>query len=113
MKEAYIHPKYDYRRSRIEYDFAVIALKNCIETFDDKIRPACLPKDESNDYLNEEVTVTGWGRLSGKGPQPRVLQETTLTVVSCGRMGEYAICGDDLEQKTGTCSGDSGGSFSN
>ena len=68
------HPDWD--SATYDNDFAIIQLDTPV-MFTDTVRPICLPDvaSDGDEYDSVISTVTGWGRLSYRGPQPDVLQK--------------------------------------
>ncbi|XP_020912661.1 transmembrane protease serine 3 [Exaiptasia diaphana] len=101
-----------------EYDIAVLKLKNKI-TFNDKVRPICLPTKR---FLDGKICwATGWGHAKPRkiGEQPvgsTTLKQVKFPLVSdkeCrsrySNMTSTVICGGYKLQSKGACQGDSGG----
>ncbi|XP_020912658.2 serine protease 30 [Exaiptasia diaphana] len=113
------HPNFNQKKSpKFDYDIALLKLKNKI-TYNDKVRPICLPRKRFPD--GENCYATGWGRLKEKkkneSPKtPNILQQLKIPLVSdktCRRrfrlMSSRMICGGYREKGKGVCQGDSGG----
>merc|ERR1712112_105797 len=86
-------------------------------TFNDSIRPACLPTPDQVATAGDLVTPIGWGRLSDSAgsisPVLRMVEDLPIiTNEECsavyGIVGDGVVCIDTTGGK-GTCSGDSGG----
>jgi len=97
-------------------DIALIELPSPI-TFNDYIKPACLPDDGDTADVDELVTCTGWGKPSDNagGIAPKLRMVEDLPIISnaeCnsvyGIVGSGVVCIDTTGGK-GTCNGDSGG----
>ena len=71
------HPDYD-SSNNFAYDFSILTLAEPV-TFTDKVSPACLPSDVSQDYAGQEATVIGWGYTPSR---PSVLQKANVRVIS-------------------------------
>ena len=95
-------------------DFALLKLGQC-QTFGQGIAPACLPKDDTKDFVGSTATVTGWGKLSSNGKQPNILQEVDLNVLTneqCRRSYGNGITREMIcasAKGKDSCQGDSGG----
>ena len=61
-------------------DYSILTLAQPV-TFTDKVSPACLPSDGTQDYAGQEATVIGWGNKED-GSRPSVLQEANVTVIT-------------------------------
>merc|ERR1711872_590590 len=108
------HPQWD--SNDLSNDLALIRLPEKI-TFNDYIRPACLPTPDLTADPGFLVTPIGWGRpsdsASGISPVLRMVQDLPLiTNKECndvyGIVGDGVVCMDTSGGK-GTCNGDSGG----
>ena len=73
-------PKFDPSSSSTTYlnDFSILTLAEPV-TFTDKVSPACLPSDVTQDYAGQEATVIGWGYTPSR---PSVLQKANVRVIS-------------------------------
>jgi len=79
------HPNYKFLPGETTpiYDFALLKLKNDIDFMKHShIRPVCLPKDTTHDYVGWETTVTGWGVIDEEKTKPELLQSISGTVQS-------------------------------
>jgi len=108
------HPNWD--SNDLSNDLALIRLPEKI-TFNDYIKPACLPTPDLVAEPGFLVTPIGWGRpsdsASGISPVLRMVQDLPLiTNKECndvyGIVGDGVVCMDTAGGK-GTCNGDSGG----
>jgi len=97
-------------------DIALIELPSPI-TFNDYIKPSCLPESGDTADETELVTCTGWGKPSdsagGISPVLRMVEDRPIISNSqCnaiyGIVGPGVVCIDTTGGK-GTCNGDSGG----
>ena len=73
------HP--DYSGSTLDNDFSILTLSQPV-AFTQKVSPACLPGDASQDFAGQVATVSGWGTLQSGGNQPMALNEVDVTVKS-------------------------------
>ncbi|CAL1579536.1 unnamed protein product [Knipowitschia caucasica] len=114
-----IHPKWNKSCPSCGNDIALLKLQ-ARAVLNDKVQPACLPKQGSSLSHNYPCYVTGWGRLYSGGPQATKLQQALLPVVEhsvCSRSDWWGgsakttmVCaGGDSES---ACHGDSGGPLS-
>merc|ERR1719187_3167331 len=112
--DSWEHPQWD--SNELINDLALIRLPSKI-TFNDYIRPACLPTHDMVASPGDLVTPIGWGRpsdsASGISPVLRMVEDLPLiTNQQCdnvyGVVGEGVVCMDQAGGK-GICSGDSGG----
>jgi len=108
------HPQWD--PNTLSNDIALIELPSPI-TFNDYIKPSCLPSVGDTADPNELVTATGWGKPSdnagGISPVLRMVEDLPIITNSeCnaiyGIVGDGVVCIDTTGGK-GTCNGDSGG----
>ena len=65
-----LHPKYDDTKNH-DYDFALLKLDKKA-TFNDRVRPACLPEHTTNFPTGTECYISGWGRLKELESGPAV-----------------------------------------
>jgi len=106
-----------FSSSTLWNDVAVLTLEDDV-SFTDNIQPICLPKGSSS-YLDNIVTVAGWGTLKEGGKQPSTLRKVDVKVWSnerCktsygsnapGGITSHMMCASDTNRDS--CSGDSGG----
>jgi len=108
------HP--EWNSNDLSNDLALIRLPEKI-TFNDYIKPACLPTPDLIAEAGFLVTPIGWGKPSdsagGISPVLRMVQDLPLiTNKECndvyGIVGDGVVCMDTAGGK-GTCNGDSGG----
>nr|XP_045620801.1 serine protease 44-like [Procambarus clarkii] len=107
----------DYDSRKLLNDVAMMTLDRPA-VFNDVVRPVCLDRS-GNDYVDEFVTVAGWGSMFEGGPQPATLYEVKLKVTSnaeCRSTYGAAAPGGIVDSylcagATGfdSCQGDSGG----
>jgi len=97
-------------------DVALIELPSPI-TFNDYIKPSCLPKSGNAVSAGEMVSVIGWGKPSDSASSisPELRQVHDLPVITNRECNDvYGIVGDgvvcvDTTGGRGSCNGDSGG----
>ncbi|XP_068245825.1 venom protease-like [Palaemon carinicauda] len=107
-----LHPNFNGRT--FENDIALLILESPV-TFNDYIRPICLPP--SNDFTGVTATVVGWGALVYQGPVSPVLQKVSVPVWSnndCNDAYEQPIrdtmiCAANPRGGQDSCQDDSGG----
>lgn len=117
--EHVIHP--DWNPNTLSNDIALIKLPKTIEFSDEFIRPSCLPSysDAENNFAGEQVTATGWGKLSddsfSKSDRlnfaknlPVLTNEACDAAYGGGLINNGHIC-IDSKGGHGVCNGDSGG----
>nr|QHB21562.1 venom S1 protease 17 [Platymeris rhadamanthus] len=104
-----------FKTSEAQHDIAIMVLKEEIK-FNKIVGPVCLP-NKKIDLEEKFVRVMGWGRLSFKGEQSRVLMKADLKVIDFVQCAifykrlrledphQFCTFGHDKD----TCSGDSGG----
>ncbi|XP_046448014.1 brachyurin-like [Daphnia pulex] len=114
--ETFIHPAWNPATDA--GDIALIKLKSAVK-YSQYIRPVCLSISgiDEPDYVNEMVTVTGWGTTYDGSPRMSpVLHKMTVPVISNNDC--RATYGDNITDdimctsganNMGTCIGDSGG----
>merc|ERR1719391_242996 len=105
-------------------DIVILKLKRDIK-FSDKVKPACLPTDNSKDYANMDAIASGWGSTIGYAYEEResikqkkhcFLKSTTLKIMPFSKLFCKLASVLDFKTKlcafnkgTDTCQGDSGG----
>ena len=76
-----IHESFDYYN--LNYDFSMIKLEKEVDFQEHpKIRPICLPIDNSETYTGVTATVLGWGTTSCGDQLSNVLNEVDLNILS-------------------------------
>lgn len=113
-----MHPKYQdnlkYKGPLIN-DIALAELETEV-SFNDYMKPVCLPKSNIKFGPNKMCIVTGFGRTSGGSRQSTTLRKANVTIVdykTCtqiyrpGTLTAQNVCAGSKEQ--GSCRGDSGG----
>jgi len=120
-----IHQQYNQGAETFNNDIAVLHLATPINANNvvglGAIGYAVLPADNSDQYAEETVTISGWGRNGAPNTLPNELRKVAIRVLSqieCNtRMqpvsgaltGPGQICVYDNAQAAGSCNGDSGG----
>ncbi|ESO03652.1 hypothetical protein HELRODRAFT_185620 [Helobdella robusta] len=119
VKSFKIHEKYLDGTGTYSNDIAVLTFAADIK-FTDKIKPAVMPADNKNKFVNESCIISGWGRTGASGVLPDTLQKGMIRVISnaecqrrVGSMGKIVnghLCiFDPVGLDTSACNGDSGG----
>jgi len=120
------HENYNQGAETFNNDIAILHLSTSIAERGTPnvlgaIRYANLPNDNSNQYAEDTVVISGWGRNSAANTLPNELRKVSIRVLSqieCNtRMqpvsgaltGPGQICVYDNNQAAGSCNGDSGG----
>jgi len=112
-----IHPKYNPPVTGPDYDVALIKLKKPI-TFNNDVRPVCLPTKDFPPGTN--CYVTGWGDTREQGNIAQILQQAQVPLVprdTCRRaysdlglpVTERMRCAGFSQGGVDACQGDSGG----
>ena len=112
VKKFYQHSEYNHKT--VDFDFSILELEQDL-SISTSIRPACIPKDASNDYKGVKAIVSGWGVLAHGGDQPDHLQKLSVTVTAnnaCGlyhpdQISDNMMCASNPGKDS--CQGDSGG----
>merc|ERR1711874_375820 len=108
------HPGWNH--NTLENDIALIELPSPL-SFNEYIKPSCMPMAGDTADVNEMVTCTGWGKPSdsagGISPVLRMVEDRPIiSNAECnsiyGIVGDGVVCIDTTGGK-GTCNGDSGG----
>jgi len=106
-----------FSSSTLWNDVAILTLEDDVK-YNDHIQPICLAEG-SQKYVDNRVTVAGWGTLSEGGSQPSNLMKVEVNVWTndrCkksygssapGGITSHMLCASDY--KRDSCSGDSGG----
>jgi len=99
-------------------DIALVFLASEAPIDGKTVSTACLPKTATEDYMNKECWISGWGKTGGTRPPADKLQHAEIDVLTkdeCRTLmqapiGDYHICVHDRATKArGACMGDSGG----
>jgi len=106
-----VHPS--WRSSTITNDIALIELSSDI-VYNEYIQPVGMDL-EGQYHSAEQCVITGWGRLSGGGSSPNVLQEAPTSIQSARQCSQRTtrpaqVC--VYNGNSGACNGDSGGPLS-
>jgi len=113
VKTVYKHD--GFTMQNLLHDIAVLELKGSAK-ISDKVSPVCLPTEEPSP--GTKCYITGWGRLSGSGSSPDILQQAEIPIVSheeCKKKynrydSKAHLCaGQGHSGGSGGCQGDSGG----
>ncbi|XP_048236587.1 chymotrypsin-like serine proteinase [Haliotis rufescens] len=75
------HPDYNGNAGGYPNDIAVLRLSTSMDTNSSAVSTVNLASG-SNDYAGQTCTISGWGRLSGGGSTPNVLQKVDMTVLT-------------------------------
>ncbi|XP_069704879.1 transmembrane protease serine 9-like [Periplaneta americana] len=110
-----IHSEFvDDEELNLPNDIGIIQLDKPVE-FSDRIRAACIPKENYN-YDNGEATVAGWGVTAENGRPAKLLRKVKLPFVPRSLCNETfpglrqgVVCAGYKEGKRDACQGDSGG----
>merc|ERR1712117_1004888 len=78
-KKFHEHPNYNPQTK--DTDAAILELYEDI-AFNNNIRPACLPENDRLSYEGKNAIVSGWGAIYYDGPNPQILHETQVKVIS-------------------------------
>lgn len=71
----------DYNKSSIMDADLALMRTNVPMHFNKIVKPVCLPKQGEDVAVNKKCFVSGFGRLSGRGPTARILQHAMLPIV--------------------------------
>ncbi|ESO03650.1 hypothetical protein HELRODRAFT_185618 [Helobdella robusta] len=112
------HEKYNDGSAAFSNDIAVITLASEIK-FTDRIKPAVLPADNRNKFVNESCVISGWGRAGYSTILPDTLRKGTVRVISnaecqtrvdtMAKITDGQMCIFDPSMYTSACDGDNGG----
>lgn len=126
---AAVMPHENYRAWRRYNDIAIFKLTQDLDFSDPAVRPVCMPTEDmdKNDYVDELVTLVGWGTTAFQGDIAKNLMEVEVPVVSneeCNAnyssiegstlaypdgINHNFICAGLPEGGKDSCQGDSGG----
>ncbi|XP_078342560.1 serine protease 1-like isoform X2 [Oculina patagonica] len=110
------HPQYAAHKNH-DYDLALIKLKSPL-TYNNRVRPVCLPKFDFD--VGTNCFVTGWGHTEEGGDIPQILQQAKIPLISRDScQNAYRDLGYTISQRMrcagyakggiDACQGDSGG----
>jgi len=114
----YTVPHFDWKPLLIKNDIALVRLVEPV-TFNDKIRPSCLPRRSQADetFASLTGTASGWGKpadnVTSISEVLRKVSNPIMTNEDCYKIYQDVIQPTNICMKTvgggSTCSGDSGG----
>ncbi|KAM8969189.1 transmembrane protease serine 11B [Sarcophilus harrisii] len=107
-----------YRSASLWNDIALVQLVKEVK-FTSSVRSICLPEATQDFSAGDMAVVTGWGRLSMKGPLPVILQQAKVQIIDsdtcndpqiyAGMIKDFMLCAGYLSGKADACKNDSGG----
>jgi len=108
------HPRYN--SNSMDNDIAIVELDSEV-SFNDNMKPVCLPSRGMKFRSNTMCTVTGFGAIREGGPQATTLMKADVPLVDNQKCSEYyrspisdlKICAGYDKGKIDSCQGDSGG----
>ncbi|KAI9554652.1 hypothetical protein GHT06_019925 [Daphnia sinensis] len=112
VRRVTIHGRWDPATNN--NDVAILTLSSPVP-YSATISPVCLPPQGSSDqFVNREAAIIGWGTVEEGGSQPAVLQQSTVKIIANTKCrSSYPdittgmLCA--AAPGTDTCQGDSGG----
>ena len=117
MDQAVIHPDFGLKEKLMVFDFGLLKVKESVPNMNYIV---CLPLDDSNQFVGDNITVSGWGRINANvSSKSKILQTTNLLIIEnsiCEKAYTRAffpchMCASGNLAKTSTCKGDSGGYY--
>ncbi|XP_037380378.1 transmembrane protease serine 2 isoform X2 [Talpa occidentalis] len=116
IKKVIVHPKYDTKTK--DYDIALMKLQAPM-TFNDRVRPVCLPNPGLMLEPTQSCWTSGWGATSEKGQTSDELNAANVRLIETWRCNNKAVysglitpammCAGYLQGTIDSCQGDSGG----
>ncbi|GGZ99881.1 serine protease [Streptomyces subrutilus] len=115
VRELILHQGYDRNAPGMPNDIGLLKLSTPIG-YTPLIQPIALPA--LTDPIGGSATLTGWGRLSGSGQAPNILQQAAVTILPVGEcqlrwpgqnINTTHVCTYDRAAHLSACEGDSGG----
>uniref|UniRef100_A0A8C2B309 Suppression of tumorigenicity 14a n=1 Tax=Cyprinus carpio TaxID=7962 RepID=A0A8C2B309_CYPCA len=114
-----IIPHKNYNSYTYDNDIALMELDSPV-TFNETIRPICLPSATDVFPAGETVTITGWGATREGGGGAPVLQKANVRIINStvcdelmnGQITSRMTCAGVLTGGVDACQGDSGGPMS-
>lgn len=108
------HPRYNPDSK--DNDIAIVELDSEV-SYNDNMKPVCLPSRGMRFRPNTMCTVTGFGAIREGGPQATTLMKADVPLVDNRKCSEYyrsyiselKICAGYDRGKIDSCQGDSGG----
>ncbi|XP_066935582.1 trypsin-like [Clytia hemisphaerica] len=119
VTELIMHPKYDANKNH-DYDFALLKLDRKA-SFNDRVRPACIPGPKTSFPVGTECWISGWGLLKEHDlTGPKILQQAKVPLIDQSTCEQafshmsYPItsrmtCAGYDKKAVDSCQGDSGG----
>ncbi|KAL3182055.1 hypothetical protein MRX96_035308 [Rhipicephalus microplus] len=106
-------PHSNHRVIMHDYDIALIKLDVPVN-FTDKMRPICLPENDTDSLLHGKCLATGWGQTRGSGSFAKLKQAhmRELPFEDCRKRGglvfrsideRYSFCAGDPRGEYGVC----------
>ncbi|XP_059351329.1 uncharacterized protein LOC130696997 [Daphnia carinata] len=112
VRRVIIHGQWDPATNN--NDVAILTLSSPVP-YGATISPVCLPPQTASDqYVNREAAIIGWGTVEEGGSQPAVLQQSTVKIIANTKCrSSYPDITNGMlcaaAPGTDTCQGDSGG----
>ena len=114
--QAVIHPDFGFRKKLRVFDFGLLKLE---KTVPNVTYIVCLPSHDSNQFVGDNITVSGWGRTNANiSSKSKILQTANLLIMensicekSYGAFCPCLICASGDLSKSSICKGDSGGFY--
>ncbi|MFJ4716259.1 serine protease [Streptomyces sp. NPDC088785] len=115
VRELIPHQDYAPNAPGLPNDIGLLKLSTPI-SYTPQIQPIALPA--ATDPPSGSAVLTGWGLLSGSGPEPNTLQQATVTILPVSEcqlrwpgqnINTTHVCTYDRAAHLSACEGDSGG----